>query len=259
MKIYRKRYPAVLVTIIIAAILGTTAISFGAAPYGIKYGAHNLSTTYPGGNFYSDNETEVCVFCHIPHNASGTKKMLWNRVDSAATFQFYTSSPTLNFTKTSEIGEASMMCLSCHDGGTAISSVLNHTITMTFGTSGDQIGDVWDGPDGFIFGEWGPNIGEYDVLSPPGTGGNLTNDHPISFVYADSSGADNNIRPADGGGNSVGGLPLRNGKVECVTCHDPHINYNTLKPTVDTSRAAYKPFLRKNNGSSSLCFTCHIK
>lgn len=258
MKIYRKKDMAVFV--IVAGLLGITAISFGAAPSGVKYGVHNLSTTYPGGNFYSDNETEVCVFCHIPHNASGNKKMLWNRNDSTATFQFYTSSPTLNFTKNIEIGESSMMCLSCHDGGTAISSVINHNITMTFGTSGDEIGDIWDGPGGTIMGIWGPNIGEgYNGTSDQPAGGNLTNDHPISFVYAESSAADNNIKPADGGGNSVGGLPLRNGKVECVTCHDPHINYNTLKPTVDSTRAAYKPFLRKNNGSSSLCFTCHIK
>jgi len=39
---------------------------------------------------------------------------------------------------------------------------------------------------------------------------------------------------------------LKNGKLECVTCHDPHNNQ-------------YGMFLRMSNEYSQLCMTCHNK
>lgn len=237
------------------------AMAEAAAPNGVKYTAHNLGTTNVGGNFQADpsvpgNETEICVFCHTPHNAAAGKKFLWNRPDSTATFALYTASPTLNFNRGIQISDISKMCMSCHDGGTALNSMANpRNVAMQGGITGDEIGDIWDNT--LLGTGWGPNIGEGSGVDNVTPGGNLTNDHPISFLYSQSSAGDNSIKAATGG--SVGDLPLWDGKVECVTCHDPHINYNVNFPTLDGNRAAYKPFLRKSNSSSNLCFTCHEK
>lgn len=252
--------------------IGHAAISFGAPSHGVKYTKHNFSTTAPGAagtaTWYSagpNPETEICIFCHTPHNAAAGKKFLWNKNNTVNTFQMYTSSPTLDFTTNpSAPSSVSKMCLTCHDGAGAINAMANPKSTgapsMVGGLTGDQLSDYWDGPAGFNAGRWGPNIGEYDQFGdnkPAGTGGGeLFNDHPISFIYSQSESDPSIINSS---GSSVGGLPLwwENGgyRLECVTCHDPHINSNPLRG----GDAAYRYFLRKTNYSSSLCFTCHNK
>lgn len=270
--------------------IGYATVSFGAPAHNIKYTPHNLGSTNkqgamlhgvsgPGvqGQFYSNNETEICVFCHTPHNAAAGKVFLWNRINSSAVpnFQMYTASPTLNFTKISGAApsEVSKMCLTCHDGAGALNAMANpRSVSMQGGWAGDQLADLYTDP--FSTGDWRVNIGEAVITDPPGpgsaspdsidsgTGGSLVNDHPISFVYnAALASADGTL--VTPGASSVGGLPLwwsDNGnpgyKVECVTCHDPHINYVNGTPG---GSSAYMPFLRKTMSSSSLCFTCHNK
>lgn len=280
----------VLVAVALFFSIGYAAVSFGAPAHNIKFTPHNLGTTHkqgamlwgvnpPGqqGQFRAadGSETEICVFCHTPHNAAAGKKFLWNKNNSITAFQMYTSSTTLDFTTNPTApSEVSKMCLTCHDGAGAVNAMANpRSVTMQGGWSGDQLGDVYTDP--FTQGDWRVNIGEAEISDPPGpgsdypdavtagTGGNLVNDHPISFVYSQSQ-ADPTIKTADGaGGSSIGGLPLwwsDNGnpgyKVECVTCHDPHINYVDGTPG---GNSAYMPFLRKTTASSSLCFTCHDK
>lgn len=250
-----------LVSVIAMAVmmfLSLTMMEVGAVTYGVKYTKHNLGKTAEtkgtGTQWFSTNETEICVFCHAPHNANtaGGKKFLWNRYDSGLTFYPYTGSPTLNFSKaTFAISEISKMCMSCHDGVTAV-NVLFNTKTINIQGSGTFGENRYFGEFDFV----GPaNIGG-GTDSAAGSGGDLTNDHPISFKYQSSiDGGDTTLNPRDGGGNSVGGLPLWNEKVECVTCHDPHINYYPAYG----GDASLKPFLRKSNGSSGLCFTCHNK
>ena len=51
---------------------------------------HNLSTSGPGP-VKSTTMTEICVFCHTPHN-SNPAAPLWNQTLSGATYTPYTSS-----------------------------------------------------------------------------------------------------------------------------------------------------------------------
>ena len=277
-----------LIALLAVFFIGYSTESFGAPAHNIKYTPHNLGSTHKQGamlwginllgekgQFYSNNETEICVFCHTPHNAAAGKQFLWNKTNAITTFQMYTGSSTLDFgINPAAPSEASKMCLACHDGAGAVNAMANpRSVTMLGGWSGDQLGDVYTDP--FDTGDWKVNIGGAAISDPPGpgsaspdawdpgTGGSLVNDHPISFVYSQST-ADPTINAADGpGGSSIGGLPLwwsDNGnpgyKIECVTCHDPHINYVSGTPGGDS---AYMPFLRKTMSSSSLCFTCHNK
>ncbi len=259
-------------------VLAWVIVSAGLVPAwaltnGVKYTVHNIGATTKGsmGSFSPGDTTEVCVFCHTPHNARAGLKFLWNRNDpNTANFMLYTSSSTLNFTKTGiSIGVTSKMCMSCHDGATAMNAMANprQATNETIGQHypDPELGDP-NNPS-----EFGPNLGGNSSSSTGG--GDLTNDHPISFTYQSAiDNGDNTINSTDADGKSVGGLPLWLGsdgqyKVECVTCHDPHINYgypagkNTTPGDIgymngDTS---LRPFLRRSNSSSNLCFTCHNK
>ncbi|MDH3389653.1 MAG: hypothetical protein OEN02_17340, partial [Gammaproteobacteria bacterium] len=52
---------------------------------------HNLSTTSPG-TVAAVSETQICVFCHTPHQAEAIPNApLWNRKASGATYTPYTS------------------------------------------------------------------------------------------------------------------------------------------------------------------------
>lgn len=267
-KSYRKNFISLTALFAMLCVCYPT-VSFGAPAHNIKYTRHNFGLTKKIGAFAAVNETEICIFCHTPHNAAAGKKFLWNRVDTVSTFQMYTSSPTLNFTgKPASPSEVSKMCMTCHDGVSAINAMANPR-GVVMPTSGNQIGDLYPDP---LLGlgvppcdeSWCLNIGEGSLTNPAddfddtyiaGTGGVLLNDHPISFTYdAALASADGTLNTP--GASSIGGLPLWNGKVECVTCHDPHINYIDNTPG---GNSAYTPFLRKTMSSSSLCFTCHNK
>lgn len=274
----KKQFKNLISSIALLAVLcvGYATVSFGAPSHGVSNTKHNLSTGGQFGGWKSTNESEVCVFCHTPHNSAPGKQFLWNRINTAdvadSEFVLYTSSPTLNFSSPAAPSSVSKMCMSCHDGATSLNSMANPRGAVMTGY--DQLGDLYWGeepaPPGL---GWGANIGNADIadvgipaqynyqVPAADTGGLLLNDHPISFLYKESCDADATIKKtgADCNGSSIGGLPLwwsnDNGlvgyKVECVTCHDPHINY--------VAEPAYAPFLRKANSSSNLCFTCHDK
>ena len=71
---------------------------------------------------------EVCVYCHTPHGAqSNMVAPLWNRTIKVTNYQTYDELGTSTLTQivSSTPGAASLTCLSCHDGQTAIDSVIN--------------------------------------------------------------------------------------------------------------------------------------
>jgi predicted CXXCH cytochrome family protein len=136
--------------------------------------------------------TQLCIFCHTPHNANITAGTLWNHGLTVATYTLY-SSPSMNAT-TAQPGATSKLCLSCHDGTVAIDS---------FGT------------------RTGTNFISGSAL----LGTALNNDHPIGFTY------DAALATADGGLVSpasaslvVANVPLYGAKVECASCHQVHDN-----------------------------------
>ncbi len=71
------------------------------------------------------NFLEVCVYCHTPHGANTTiAAPLWNRTNKNNTYTLYNIPLTSGQSPTNP-GVNSLVCLSCHDGSTAIDSVIN--------------------------------------------------------------------------------------------------------------------------------------
>ena len=188
----------------------------GQNPNSIINSKHNLSTS-GHGTVRSSTESEVCVFCHAPHNATGDGP-LWNHAMSAAAYTPYSSS-TLKALVGQPTG-ASKLCLSCHDGTVALGMVGSRRapIPMLSGASTISSGRSYIGTD-------------------------LSAHHPVSFNYNSSlATAQGELRDPS---TLVHDVRLdRSGQLQCTSCHDPHNNQ-------------YGSFLVMNNTASALCVQCH--
>ncbi|HET8542450.1 MAG TPA: cytochrome c3 family protein [Anaeromyxobacter sp.] len=171
--------------VLLLLVIPAATRAAGASVLGSK---HDLSVSGPGP-IKSDQETEVCIFCHVSH---GGATGMSNRPDTHAPHQPYDSS-TMRGRPQRPTG-ASRICLSCHDGTIAVGETLRKRIPVRGG-----------GPGGVI---------------PPGRRSNLGTDlratHPIS------------LQPGAAGTTRVprGRIKLdRSGQVQCTSCHDPHAEF----------------------------------
>lgn len=218
---------------------------------GILDSKHNLSTSGVG-TVKATTETQICVFCHTPHNALSDAP-LWNRSMSTASYQLFTSVTLLSPTSpTIQPDGDSRLCLSCHDGTIAVGSVVNiggapSTISMQ-GVGGG---------------------GELQSSSPAFLGTDLSGHHPVSIELNSALVVDKNTQCIDGvvswkvcipgGGSPVklattdntypyGGVPPVQG-VQCTSCHDPHSDPDPPNTV----------FLRVGDrlNTDQLCTSCH--
>lgn len=98
----------------------------------IAHTRHNLSqstlglTAVKAMNTSRNNYDEVCVYCHTPHSDIKAAQLpLWNRTIVATTYITYDKNGTLMTQAVTQPGKRSLTCLSCHDGQTAIDSIIN--------------------------------------------------------------------------------------------------------------------------------------
>lgn len=253
----------------------------------IRNTKHNLSSIPPVGierAVYTEQTTEICIFCHTPHgantDASGINAPLWNRNLSTARYILYDQVWSTSFEgyekspKPNAPTGYSRLCLSCHDGTIALGSVVNPPgsgiyyppLDMIYPTGQAPAGGAGTMPVGS-----GVSTGDTRVI-----GTNLQNDHPVSFLY-DTSLALQDEELVDPGpplrelsqrvGDPTPISPLRRypgtdltsfDSVQCTSCHNPHA-------------ATYPKFLRAsyfNNdpadpnypgASKILCLYCHDK
>ena len=171
------------------------SISYVAIPQSIVNTVHNLSTSGTG-DIKATSESEICVFCHTPHNSRPVTP-LWNRDDPGITYILYNSS-TIDASPGQPDG-ASILCLSCHDGTIAIGNVYTRTVDISL-VSGI-------------------------TLMPTGNSNlstDLSDDHPISFTYNSALAiSDGELKdPA----SITYPVELEDSKVQCTSCHDPHKN-----------------------------------
>ena len=210
-----KRYKIGLVFLALGSLLIPGPVSSGS----ILDTKHNLSVSGPGP-VKSTTESEICVFCHAPHNTRRDIPYLWNKSDTTASYTPYQST-TLHAAVGQPTG-ASKLCLSCHDGTVALGALLTRPAEIPFA------GGVRFLPAGRT------NLGT-----------DLSDDHPVSLVY-DSALASSNLEL-----NDPLALPPQvrldqNKELQCTACHDSHDNSNGK-------------FLVMVNQYSGLCTTCHSK
>lgn len=166
-------------------------VAFGAAALadGIVGTKHDFSS-----EAWSDGR--ICLPCHVPHTAQvdedGTAMVLWNHRISNETFLMYTGfeAERLDRDQDEQPGGPSKLCLSCHDGVTAV--------------------DAFGG---------GPEAAS--VFAETSLGTDLRDDHPIGITYPPDGFAGfkprANLPPlklVEWGGKTD--------RIECTSCHEPH-------------------------------------
>ena len=202
-----------------SAIIGFAFLTTAVSSWGQIAGSmHDFSTRA------WNTTTEMCIVCHTPHHAdvSVQDAPLWNHEVTTTVFSLY-SSPTLDAIL-SDPTASSRLCLSCHDGTVAVDS---------FG---------------------GRNGSEFTV-GPFVIGTDLSDDHPVSFIYdALLATTDGGLHSPDTTPSGLGGTIqddlLFNDSLECSSCHDVHNAGNS---------AIGEGLLRVSNAGSALCLTCHDK
>lgn len=218
----------------------------------IKDTRHNLSN-WGSYNVRAVSETQVCIFCHAPHNADSTQAPLWNHEDTTNNSFGMASSTYMNPGNTYG-GDAtfdnqptgiSKKCLSCHDGTVAIGSTTNNgTIEMT-----------------------GSNIdiatGKLKSSAPGNLGNDLSKGHIISFQYTDNlvTWLNDAARYGSGRFNTFNDPDTpkmldKTRRMQCHTCHDPHNDWCNDP----ASKIGKDPLWRLEcnaAGNGSVCEKCH--
>lgn len=244
---------------------------------------------------YRNDYGEVCVYCHTPHAGNTTTPApLWNRTMKTP---FYSNYNSISLDGTIHMpGVNSLTCLSCHDGVTAIDSIINMPGSGRFlksqeTTQNDAFLDTWDnstGPDATqhqsldlnsqhgclachspFAGSAGAGATDFTVFA---IGTDLTNEHPVGVPYRDpnvTTGVDyrsadkvyRNMRFFDTDGD---GRPdadeirfYDSGNGYRVECASCHDPHGV--PAKGGGPLFNRTFMRIANDHSELCLTCHIK
>jgi len=181
------------------ALLGATIIASSSAMAGRpmssianswhNLGAQNEWAVTPSGNTtanHSNDTAEICVFCHTPHGGDNTAAVpIWNRkLNTPTAYKRYSSLGSSTFDATeAPVGSVTIACLSCHDGGQAIDSLINapgsggytDPSSVAYGSMprlGNFVGGDTDG------------AGKLATTVVQNLGTDLSNDHPVSMQYA---------------------------------------------------------------------------
>ncbi len=216
---------------------------------GINSHPHNLSSSSTA-TIHSSTEDRICVFCHAPHGTSA-KGPLWNRTDPIGpngdgTFPLYANAePGLLANAAAKYDNSdpelypngsTRLCLSCHDGVTAIAEVING------GDLDASLGNMTTEGSSMII--------------------DLSRAHPVSFVFTQAiadaiyNDSPDVIKPNFDLTSMLPGLLDSQGRLQCSSCHDPHTD------TFD-SGVYDLPMWRHYTGNATndyndTCESCHI-
>ena len=246
---------------------------------------------------YRNDYEEICVYCHTPHGASSAVTLpLWNRTIKVTTYATYNELGTASLTQSvSQPGANSLSCLSCHDGQTAIDSIINMPGSGRYQASQATAQDnnflnSWNnarGPDATVHlglnvvpgagclachsaaaGFVGAGATDFSVFA---IGTDLRNDHPVGITYPATTGTVPDFKTplakkgstfffdvdADGYLDSGEVRLYDNAGAAKVECASCHDPHGVPS---GGAGSVFKPsFLRVANTNSALCLTCHTK
>jgi len=163
---------------------------------------------------------KICAPCHTSHNGiKTTAAPLWSRNMRNVTYRVYSSDSMV--ADVEQPSGVSKLCLSCHDGITALDS-------------------------------FGKNRGSVSIKGKGNLGIDLGTHHPVSFVYnsalaAVNKGLKDPVVSSSGLGGTIARDLLSKQRVECTSCHDVHNEKGDLLSITNSA------------GSTGLCLVCHTK
>lgn len=148
---------------------------------------------------------DLCTPCHTPHISAGKAPLLDKRPQALRGVRPYQSRGV-------ELDDSSILCLSCHDG-----VVARDVYSYAHAVRGPaKVGGSWIGT------------------------GSLTS-HPVGVEYPVIESTYNPAAAVTAGGR----IKLPGGRVQCISCHDPHNSHRIGGMLVD------------RNDGSRLCLSCH--
>lgn len=236
-----KRYLLLCFAIGLVLAFASVAMTGEKPGTGIQNSFHDLCRGGRGcayvGTGSADFPGRLCVYCHIPHEVMVPSEEVeagfvhyprWNQAVTTITpFQTYSN----GVDTIGQPGSVSMVCLSCHDG-TVASNIYGYVSPDIIGFAGaiQTAGRI-----GFPI----------DARS---------HQHPIGLDYHEVAKKDWDINQETSdllGANTYGmkiNDLLRNGRIECPSCHDVHNKNN------EGHKLMWVEDYRSN-----FCLTCHKK
>ena len=169
----------------IALMMGLALLVAGAAQAGVADGPHNMNN-WPG---VTGLDGQICVPCHAPHRAVNfAAGPLWNHAMTATSFD--------QGGRTDVLDHESKLCMSCHDGITAVSAF--------GGATSPPLSDVL--------------TGDLAIWTTNG----LEDDHPMGVTYPTSGHGWWSETEDPDEWDDVQGLLADDGTVQCGSCHRAH-------------------------------------
>jgi predicted CXXCH cytochrome family protein len=200
------------------AMLALTAVSLSAQISTDAMGVHDFG---PGSSSpITGARPDACSYCHAPH--SGLNTGLWNQKLTTETYSLYSSDTESNLTRQPALGYSSNQCLSCHDGTVGVgTTVVYGQVTM----------------QGSMYTQ--------DVF-----GSNLQSSHPFSMQTPLKDNIDlvSTLAATGKTADTTGAINLIAGNVECISCHNPHVQAIDL---------VSQNFLVINSSNGVMCLACH--
>ncbi len=201
-----------------AALMVLLAAPLPAQMIGDAMGVHDLG---PGSKSpVKGARPDPCAYCHAAH--SGLNTGLWNQKLTTQIYTTYASKTEKNLSSQPRLGSSSNQCLSCHDGTVAVGTTVAYGQVTTHGS----------------------------MYASDSFGSNLQTSHPFSLALPLKDNVDIAASLAAKGRttDSSGAVKLSNGNVECISCHDPHVQGRD---------AVSLNFLVLNSSGGRLCLACH--
>ena len=230
----RRRIGQTLITVLAALLASSSGLS-GQWPSGlaVEDTPHNLQVPAmspdPEMVGLVVDYAQTCAYCHAPHGGE-TSRPLWNRLTPSGPYRMYDDGTSMILDP--QPSGNSLACLSCHDGTIGLDEIIVPPTDFTGSPAGTLIDECESchsggNPAGGI--DWEGVWLDTDLRKM----------HPISILY-DPSRAPGFRSAAE---VQAAGLFLFDGKVQCMTCHEPHSQQ-------------FQPFLRVPGGQG-LCLSCH--